>query len=152
MFKFRLKALKTHREFRLREAQAALGAAESARMYIQADIARLKEIIKRESEQFEKEQENGIGAARYLIFKDHFSSLERELLLSYKKLEKASREVERRKQAMIECDKSVTTLESIETKDKQLYKLMQSRKEQKKLDDAAVSKAYRDLTGREEEQ
>ncbi|SPF36491.1 hypothetical protein SBDP1_1520003 [Syntrophobacter sp. SbD1] len=151
MFKFRLKALKTHREFKLREAQAELGVAESARMRIQSDIERLSELIRQESEQFEREQENGIGVARYLTFKNHFSSLERELLLSYKKLEKASREVEKCKQAMIECDKSVKTLESIETRDKELYRLIQSRKEQRKLDDVAVLRAYRSRTGREEE-
>jgi flagellar export protein FliJ len=73
------------------------------------------------------------------------------LLSSYIELEKASIEVERRKQAMIECDKSVKTLESIETRDKELYRLIQSRKEQKKLDDVAVFSVCRDRTGRKGE-
>ncbi len=150
MFKFRLKALKTHREFRLQQAQAALGAAEAARLRLQSDIERLQEKVRQESEQFEKEQENGIEAARYITFKNHFSSLERELLLTYRKLEMAKNEVEKRKQAMIECDKSVKALESIETRDKELYKLTQTRREQKKLDDAAVLRSSRGQTGKEE--
>ncbi len=154
-FKFRLKSLMKHREFIFREAQAALGVAVSVRMRIESDIERLGEIIRLETEQFEQEQENGIEAARYLYFKDHLSFLERELLLSYKELEKASKEVETRKQAAIECDKSVKTLESIETRDKELYRSVQSRKEQKKLDDVAVFRAggravYRNLAAEKE--
>ena len=150
-FKFRFKSLMRHREFILREARAAFGAAVSIRARVQSGIDRLSEMIRLESGGLEKEQENGIGAARYLHFKEHLSFLERELLSSYEELQKASIEVERRKQAMIECDKSVKTLESIETRDKELYRLIQSRKEQKKLDDVAVFSVYRDKTGREGE-
>ncbi len=150
-FKFRLKSLMRHREFVLREAQAAFGAAVSIRARVQSGIDLLSEMIRLESNGLEKEQANGIGAARYLHFKEHLSFLERELLTLYKELQKASMEVERRKQAMIECDKSVKTLESVETRDKELYRLIQSRKEQKKLDDVAVFSVYRDKTGREGE-
>jgi flagellar biosynthesis chaperone FliJ len=48
---------------------------------------------------------------------------------------------------MIECDKSVKTLESIEARDKELYRLAQVRKEQRKLDDVALSSACRSRTG-----
>jgi len=140
-FKFRLKSLMRHREFIFREAQAAMGAAVSLKMRIQSSIERLSETIRQETEQFEQEQENGIGTPRYLYFKAHLSILERELLLLYRELEKASIEVETRKQAVIECDKSVKTLENIETRDKELYRWAQSRKEQKKLDDVAVFRA-----------
>jgi flagellar export protein FliJ len=137
-FKFRLKSLKRHREFMLREAQAALGAAVSAKMRIAADIEQLAEIIRGQTDQLEQEQKNGIEAPRYLYFKDHLSSLERELLLLFKRLEKASKEVENRRHAMIERDKAVKTLDSIETRDKELYRLTQVRKEQRKLDDVAI--------------
>jgi flagellar export protein FliJ len=147
-FRFRLKSLMRHREFMLSEAQGAFGAAVSIRVRIESGIERLSETIRLESEQFEREQQDGIEAARYLHFKEHLSLLERELLLSYKELENASIEVETRKQAMIECDKSVKTLESIETRDKELYRLVQSRREQKKLDDVAVFSAYRNRAGR----
>ncbi|MGA2226044.1 MAG: hypothetical protein ABSH41_16535, partial [Syntrophobacteraceae bacterium] len=93
-FKFRLKTLLRHREFTLREAQAALGAAESLRMRIQCAIERLGEDIRLESEQFEQEQKKGIEVAKYLHFKDHLSLLERQLLMIYKELEKASEEVQ----------------------------------------------------------
>ena len=150
-FKFRLKSLMRHREFMLRESQAAFGAAVSIKMRIESRIDRLSEMIRLEADRLEKEQKNGIGAARYLHFKEHLSVLERELLSLYKELEKASIEVERCKQAMIECDKSVKTLESIETRDRELFRLTQSRKEQKRLDDVAVFSVYRDRTGREGE-
>ena len=122
----------------LREAQAALGAAVSAKMRIAADIEQLAEIIRGQTDQLEQEQKNGIEAPRYLYFKDHLSSLERELLLLFKRLEKASKEVENRRHAMIERDKAVKTLDSIETRDKELYRLTQVRKEQRKLDDVAI--------------
>jgi len=150
-FKFRLKSLTRHREFVLREAQTAFGAAMSIKMQIQSGIDELIEIIGLESGRLEKEQGNGIRAARYLHFKEHLGYLERELLSSYKELEKASIEVEGRRQAMIECDKSVKTLESIETRDREVYRLVQSRREQKKLDDVAIFSVYRGTTGIEGE-
>ena len=139
-FKFRLNPVKRHREFMLREAQAALGAAVSARMRIVADIEQLVGTIRRQSDQFEQEQKNGIEAPRYLYFKDHLTSLERELLVLLKRLERASKEVENRRQAMIERDKSVKTMESIETRDRELYRIAQAKKEQKRSDDLALMK------------
>jgi len=149
-FKFRLKSLLKHREFRLRQAQAALGAAESLRMRIQSSIELLGEDIRMESEQFEQEQQKGIDVARYLHFKGHLSVLERQLLMTYKELEKASAEVYIRKQAMIECDKEVKVLESIQKRDRELYASIQSRQEQKKLNDIAVFSDYRNRAGKEE--
>ncbi len=147
-FRFRLKNLMRHREFKLREAQAALGIAEASRARIQAHIERQRERMQTETEQFEKEQENGIPAARYLHFKDHLSFLERELLMMYHELDGAVQEVETRKLAMIECDRSVKVLENMETGERELYRLLQSRKDQKKLDDIAIVKDYRDRAGR----
>ena len=137
-FKFRLKPLKRHREFKLSSAQTALGAAVSRKMRILAETEELVETIRRQTEQFELDQENGMETARYLHFKSYLAYLERELLLAYRKLKKAAVEVESCKQAVIDCDKSVKTLESIETRDKALYRLNQSRKEQKRLDDLTV--------------
>lgn len=142
-FQFRLKSLMRHREFLLREAQGALGVALAAKMDIESEIERLSRAISIESTQFEHEQRQGIGTGRYLYFKDRLDSLENQLLLSFKSLEKAAAEVDLRRQAMIECDKSVKTLENVETRDRESYKLAQSREEQKKLDDAAVRMAHR---------
>ena len=52
---------------------------------------------------------------------------------------------------MIECDKSVKVLENIETRDRELYRLIQSREEQKKLNDIAVFSDYRNRAGRKGE-
>jgi flagellar export protein FliJ len=151
-FKFRLKSLKRHREFVLGEAQAVFGAAASARFRLQADIEQLGETIRRQTDRFEQEQKNGIEAPRYLYFKEHLSLLERELLVLYKKLERALVEEEKRRQAMIECDKSVKTLESIEARDKESYRLTEARREQRKLDDVALSSVCRNRTGGEKEE
>lgn len=144
-FKFRLKSLKKHREFLFREAQAALGAALSLKMRIESHIERLNETIRLESELFEREQEKGIETARYLHFKAHLNFLERELLLSCRELEKAVVEVETRKLTVIECDKSVKTLENIETRDRKLYRSIQYRKEQKKLDDVGIFSTWQPM-------
>ncbi len=143
-FKFRLKSLLRHREFRFREAQTAFAAAESLRMSIVAGIEELRETIRSEGETFEREQETGIDTPRYLYFRHYLDSLDRELLQLYKQLEKATLETEARQQEMVECNKSVKVLESIETRDREAYNYQASRTEQKKLDESAVLKDYRD--------
>ena len=70
------------------------------------------------------------------------------MLLLNKQLEKASAEVEA---AMIECDKSVKVIESIETRDMASYRSIQSHKQQKQLDDVAVFNDYRNRNGVEGE-
>ena len=142
-FQFRFKSLMRHREFLLREAQGALGAAQSAQMMIESEIERLRGVISEESMQFEQEQCAGIGADRYCYFKDRLAGLDYQRRLTFERLQKASAEVDARKLAMIECDKSVKTLESIETRDRELYRLAKSREEQKKLDYAAVLISHR---------
>ncbi|MGC8490332.1 MAG: flagellar export protein FliJ [Syntrophobacteraceae bacterium] len=143
VFKFRLNSLLKHREFLLREAQGAFGAALSLKMNIESELERVRRDLDRESLQFEQEQRAGIGAGRYLYFKERLSTLEQELQLTYARLEEASTEVERRRQAMVQCDTSVKTLESIETRDRESYRLARVREEQKKLDHAAVQNAHR---------
>ena len=142
-FKFRFKSLMKHREFLLSEAQGALGAALSAKMTIESEIERLRQTLKAESLQFEKQQREGITIGWYGCFKDRFSALDLQLRQALEKLEKASAVVDERKRAVIECDKSVKTLENIETRDRELYKLTEIREEQKKLDYAAVLLSHR---------
>lgn len=142
-FKFRLNSLLRHREFLLREAQGAFGAALSLKMNIESEVERVRQALAGESLQFEQEQRAGIGAGRYLYFKDRLGILEQELHLTCARLEKASEEVEICRQAMIQCDKSVKTLENIETRDRESYRLARTREEQKKLDHAAIQNAHR---------
>ncbi|MFZ2444965.1 MAG: flagellar export protein FliJ [Syntrophobacteraceae bacterium] len=143
-FRFRLKNLLRHREFKLGEARTAFAAAESLRMGIVTRIGLLIEKIRSEGERFEKEQEAGIDTGFYLYFKDYLANLERELLQLQRELQKAARESELRRQAMIECDKSVKVLENIETRDREAYDYQLARRDQKKMDEAAVLKDYRD--------
>ncbi len=142
-FEFRLKALLRHREFLLREAQGAFGAALAEKMKIESDIEGLRNTLEGDSKTFEEEQREGIGVKRYLYFKDRLAFLEQELRQAFKRMQNAAAEVERRKRAMIECDKSVKTLENIQTRDRQSYKLAREREEQKRVDYAAVLLAHR---------
>lgn len=143
-FKFRLKSLLRHREFKFREAQTAFAAAESYRMQIIAGIEQLKEKIRSEGERFEREQESGIDSPRYLYFRVYLENLDRELLKLYVELEKATREAEQRQKVMIEFNKSVKVLESVEARDREEYRYQAARAEQKKTDESAVLKDYRD--------
>jgi flagellar protein FliJ len=153
-FKFRLKPLLRHREFKLNEARTALASAESFKMEIQSHIDGLRENMRAESEQFEREQESGISAACYLNFKNYLELVERELVRFQKELEKADREVHIRQQAVIESNKSLKLVENIESREKEVYDYEMSRRDQKKVDEAAVLKDYRDRGpgGRREEQ
>ncbi len=92
-FRFRLKNLLRHREFKLREAQAALGAAVSDQNANSRRDPAAAETIRRQSDDSNKSRKNGIEPSRYLYFKDHLSSLERELLVLFKRLERAWKEV-----------------------------------------------------------
>ncbi len=150
-FKFRLKPLLRHREFKFREAQTAFAAAESFRMQIVASIEHLKEKIISEGKKLEREQEIGIDTPRFLYFRNYLDNLDRELLQLYKELNKATRQAEERQKVMIECNKSVKVLESIQTRDREAYHYEASRAEQKKLDESAVLKDHRDrCSGRRE--
>jgi flagellar export protein FliJ len=142
-FKFRLKAVLKHRQFLLNQAQGALGAATAARMKIEAQLEQQKEQILSESTEFEDKQRKGIGADSYCYFKERIGILEQDLRLCRDKWKKASELEQTCRQAMIECDKAVKTLENMETRDKQMYKLALAREEQKKLDYAAGVIAYR---------
>ncbi len=149
-FKFRLKPLLRHREFKFRESQTAFASAESKRIRIVDDIEELREKIRSEGLKFEHEQETGIETPRYLYFRAYLDNLDRELLKLYKELEKAAREAEARQIEMIECDKEVKVLESIETRDREAYNYQVSRAEQKKLDESAIIKGFRNRDGRGE--
>ncbi|MEN6437522.1 MAG: flagellar export protein FliJ [Syntrophobacter sp.] len=153
-FRFRLNSVLRHREFKLQEARSAFAAAESARALVQSQIERTRERLHEESELLASEQETGINAARYLNFKNHLDVLERDLLKLQRELEKAANEAELKRQEMIEWNKAVELLESIETRDRESHNYLVNRKDQKKLDEAAVFKDFRDRGpgGRREEE
>jgi len=143
-FRFRLKSLLRHREYKLEEARTAFASAESFRLEIQRQIGELRETIRVKSEAFECEQETGMDISRYLNFVNYLSEMEREVHLMKKELEKALDESELRRREMIQWNKSVELLEGIEARDRGNYNYQAARDTQKKLDEAAVFKDYRD--------
>ncbi len=143
-FRFRLKPLMRHRKFKLQEAQSALAIAETLRREIQARIYRAEDKIRTESELCESEQKQGMEASRYLHFKNYIEFLERELLKLNVELEKAAQEAEQCKQYVMECHMAFKVLENMESTAEESYKLLQARKDQKRLDEVAVLKDYRD--------
>jgi len=153
-FQFRLKALLRHREHKLQEARTAFAAAESFRQEIRFQIETLRRKALEECERFENEQEKGIDPTRYINFKNYMVVTDRELLRLRGELEKAAGEAELRRRIMIEWNKGVELLEKIESRDRESYQYQASRKEQKKMDEAAVFKDYRDRAsgGRRDEE
>ncbi len=143
-YRFRLQPLLRHRQFQLNQARTALAAAESFRLEIRAHIDRLREKALITGERLEREQVTGIDAARYLFTKDYLRSLEREVFQFQKELEKADKEVLHRQQVVIEADKSLKLLENIQSREKEAYHCEMARREQKKADEAAVLKDYRE--------
>ncbi len=143
-FQFRLRPILKHRAFKLQEAQAAFGVAESHRLEIVAKADRVREKLRVERVLFEKERQAGIETPRYLNFTNHLDYLERELLQIHIELEKAAEESEFRKQVMIDCDKAVRVLESVEQREWEMYQLLKARKDQKRLDEIAVFKDCRE--------
>lgn len=59
-------------------------------------------------------------------------------------LERAAIETNKRKEIVIERDKSVKMLESLEGRDKEAYRYFQAWNEQKQLDELAIIKDFRD--------
>lgn len=64
-------------------------------------------------------------------------------------LERAALETNKRKEVMLERDKAVKMLESLEETDRDAYRYFQAWGEQKQLDELAVFKDFRDnkITG-----
>lgn len=132
----------------------SFAAAESAKMEVQCRIEQAKERIRADCELFEHEQETGIDSIRYVNFKNYLCQMDRELLLLDSELEKACRDLESRRKEMVEWNKSVELLESIEDREREAYRYETARKDQKKMDEVAVSKEYRERKqplGRDEE-
>jgi flagellar export protein FliJ len=143
-FRFRLQFLLRQREFKLNEARTALAAAESFRMEIQAHIDRLREKFLAAARQLEGEQAAGIVAGRYLSLKNYMSVLEQEVFQFRQELEKADAEVLFRRQVVIESDKSLKLLENIRSREKEAYNWEMARREQKRADETAVLRDYRE--------
>lgn len=143
-FRFRFKSILQQRKFLLEEAQTALAAAQSKFNRIASQIASIKEIIFRQWHLWEEKQKQGVTAATYLSFKEYIDSLERQLQFMEIEMIEASRELDRRKEIVMQRDVGVKMLETLEGQEKVTYRYLQGQKEQKQLDDVAVFKDFRE--------
>lgn len=143
-FRFHLKPLMRHRQFKLREAQSALAVAETLKREMEARVYEAEVKIRSESELCESEQKHGMDVSRYLHFRNYIDYLERELLKLNSDLDKAICDADACKQNVVECHKAFKVLENMESGAREAYKLFQTRKDQKRLDEVAVLNDYRD--------
>ena len=146
-FRFRLQALLKHREFVRREAQTALGAAEHRKIAIRTQIEEMKEAIKSQCDRLEEEQHNGIGAKRYLDYKNYLALLERQLLELEVELADASSAAEEKRTMVVERDKSVKLLENLEERAREAHGHAQGRREIKQTDEISMAKEFRKRSG-----
>jgi flagellar protein FliJ len=146
-FKFRLQALLKHREFVLREAKTALGAAEQRKIAIRAQIEEMREAIKSQCDQLEEEQQKGIGATRYQDYRNYLTLLERQLLELEGQLADASAAAEEQRTTVIERDKSVKLLENLEDRARDAHGHVQGRRELKQADEISMAKEFRKRSG-----
>lgn len=134
------------RRFLLEEAQTALAAAQSEYNRIESEIAGMRETLSRHWLLWEEKQQHGVTAFDYLSSREYIDAVERQLQLMEKRKVEASNELNRRKEIVIQRDVGVKMLETLEGQDREIYRYMQGRKEQKHLDDVAVFKDFRDRT------
>ena len=102
------------RRYLLKEAQSALAEAQFRRMQIQERIRKAREHMSEQWLLWEEEQKKGMVAFQFLSFQEYIVSLERQLHTMGVELGRATIEADKRKEVVIERDKAVKKLESLE--------------------------------------
>lgn len=141
-FQFRFKVLSRHRQYLLSNAQTALAAAQRQYEGLESQRATVKNQIQEQTQLWEEKQAAGIQVTDYLSFRDYVQSLERQLLKLAGEIERARKEVDKARKLLIEKEKEVKILESLKEQEKEAYCRIESRKEQKQVDEVAIFRDY----------
>lgn len=141
-FKFRFRVLQQHRSYLLRKGQIALAAAQLAYDQIEAQKALLQRQIDEHILHWEDRQREGMKIGEYLAFNDHLKTLEQHLLNMDSKLKQAAFEVEKAKRALIEREKEAKIIDTLEETEKENYRYLQMKQEQKVLDEVATYQEF----------
>lgn len=144
-FTFRFAVVLKHRQYLLKQAQVAFAAAQVRYETIEARIQATISTISRQVLVLEKRQFEGMTVADYLAHKRYLQSLERHLLILERDREEALQVMEDRKKELLEKRKGVRMLELLEEKDREEYRYLQGKKDQKRMDEIA---SYQDSPDR----
>lgn len=143
-FHFRFLSLLRQRRHLLRQAQSALAEAQACYLRMQREAEALRNSIREQEEAFEEEQSRGVMVGSLVAFRDYLIYLEQELLFRKAQEDRAHRDVEERKAALVECEKGVKMLEVLEENERDAFKLLQKQQEQKQLDEISILKEARE--------
>jgi flagellar FliJ protein len=146
-FDFRFKVLLRHREYLQKKSQIALAAAQNRYEELRTRKEEIRVHLEQLGQLWEKRQSGGMHVADHLSFRDYLGSLEQQLLALDGELERADQEVEKAKDALIEKEKELKVMESLEEKDRTYYQYEQARKEQRQSDEVAIFKDLHKKSG-----
>lgn len=142
-FQFRFNALLKQRRYEHRQAQVDLAEVQFLHRKALEEELELTRLLEKAHEDWEQEQSRGMTAGGYLAMRDYLYGLEQELLKQQETVAERSEEVARRKAMLLECEKRVKMLETIESTDLQDYRYEKAQLEQKELDEMAGSRKDR---------
>ena len=141
-FRFRFKVLLQHRQYIVRKAQVFLASVQLNYDRIAARKRDLENRIDQHIRLWEEKQLKGIHIAEYISFDDYLRTLEQQLLSIDIELKQAAFEVEKAKKILIEREKDSKILDSLQETEKESYRYLQMKKEQKGMDEAATFQEF----------
>ncbi len=137
-FRFRFDALLKQRRYLFERAQLALAKARHAYEQVASERARNLEMIGDQHRTIEEEGKMGMPALRYLTLTEYLDFLEQQLQGIEGRLQQAAQKVEEKKKVLIERERGVKMLETLEENDKRRYRYEKLQIEQKLVDEVAV--------------
>jgi flagellar export protein FliJ len=141
-FRFRLTTLLRIRDAVRDERRGQLAAAQRAEEIIAARIGEIDEELAALSQQSQQACGPGsINIDRLLDAGRYQTVLSTEKQAAIKQREEVAAEVDRRRQALVEADREVKTLEKLREKQSSQHRLVEHRREVKQLDAAAIQLA-----------
>jgi flagellar export protein FliJ len=146
-FRYRFQSLLKQKLYFFERAQLALAEARQAYQRVEAERDRCLEEIRSHNEIIETGREKGLPVLRYLTLMEYLAFLEQQLQTIEVQLQQAAREVEEKKNALLEREREVKMLETLEENDKRQYRYEKLQREQKQVDEVAV---FQDLARRKE--
>ncbi len=139
-FVFRFKVLMQHRQYLLKKAQTDLAAAQSRFETIRIRRDAIKDQIVKQRQFWEERQAKGMHVSDFLSFRDYLKSLEQQLLTTEGELRKAAHEIANSQKIVIEKERDMKAMESLEEKERIDYQYEQTKKEQRQIDEIAIFK------------
>jgi len=141
-FQFRFKALLQHRRHLLGKSQTALAAAIRRQQEVQAERERMVEKLEEQHRMWDEKRSRGMSSAEYLSFGIFVSVLERHLLQIDAEIQRAIDDVEDARADLIEREKDLKIIESIEEREREAHRAFISKRDQKRLDESAAVRNF----------